>query len=503
MNLQNIIKNHYYIFIILFFICVPLNYIPNFWDGVVEDYAFTINDLRGVENYYKEASRHSHLLFIYLVDFLSKKTSLHPEIFMDNFTVLFLFIFCYEVKKYSNLFFSLDSKWSNLAAAFTAIFPVWHTLIVYRLGLYLLFFYFVLIGYRYFIKKKIYHKIVGFLLIVISFGMNSNLSFVIGLVTVHFFICKFKNENDCQLKDVIFIIAIAISSYLINNHFFPPYGLYEGYNTPYLLNLFSFNLLNNIFIFSIYFLHCAWIPIAYVFSVLLLKKEKKLNFKLSYNYLFLIVLAAFAVGPYLLVNRAPLFIFSEYFQRHAYLLGPIFGIFFATLFKDISSISTLENKKILKFFIIIFIFQNLLLLSYGHYKKIERYVYQENLIKELKNHGKIPKGNVKIISNNYPATLRNYETSFLFYKAYGSASWYGNIVKNNEDDLKWLKLLLSKEEYRLNNIIKDYVYECSSSIFLKNDLNRLQRIKKSYIFNSSKFFNIEKVTYDCEEDILK
>ena len=338
--------------------------------------------------------------------------------------------------------------------------------------------------------------------------MNSNLSFVIGLVTIHFVICKLKNKNDCQLKDVLLIIIVSITSYIININYFPPYGMFEGYNIPGFQNLYSVNLFNNIFIFSIYFLHCAWVPTVYFFNLLLINKKNSLNLKSNlikafkiksiYDYLLLILLASFAMAPYLLVNRAPLFIFSEYFQRHSYLLAPIFGIFFAILFRDINNISFLKEKKFLKFYLIIFLCQNLLLLSYGHYKKIERYVYQENLINELKIYGKIPKGNVKIISNNYPTTLRSYEISHIFFKAYNSASWYGDHVRGDKKKINWLNKILQKEEYRLSSIVKDYVYECSSFIYLKNDLTRIERIKNFYIMNGSNFFNIQKIIYDCD-----
>ena len=40
-------------------------------------------------------------------------------------------------------------------------------------------------------------------------------------------------------------------------------------------------------------------------------------------------------------------------------------------------------------------------------------------------------------------------------------------------------------------------------IYLKNDLTRIERIKNFYIMNGSNFFNIQKITYDCDADVLK
>ena len=77
----------------------PINFIPQLWDGVVYNYAFENRDITSIENQYKEGSRYIHLLSIYLVYFLTKLTLLPADIFIDNFIIIFLILFCAEVKK--------------------------------------------------------------------------------------------------------------------------------------------------------------------------------------------------------------------------------------------------------------------------------------------------------------------------------------------------------------------------------------------------------------------
>ena len=79
------INDNYYIYAILIFVFIPINFIPQIWDGVVYNYGFEIRDITGIENQYKEGSRYIHLLSIYLVYFLTKLTLLPADIFIDNY----------------------------------------------------------------------------------------------------------------------------------------------------------------------------------------------------------------------------------------------------------------------------------------------------------------------------------------------------------------------------------------------------------------------------------
>ena len=61
------LNENYYIYIILIFLFIPLNFIPQLFGAVMFDYAYEIGDTSGIENWYKEMSRYIQLLFIYLI----------------------------------------------------------------------------------------------------------------------------------------------------------------------------------------------------------------------------------------------------------------------------------------------------------------------------------------------------------------------------------------------------------------------------------------------------
>ena len=121
------------------------------------------------------------------------------------------------------------------------------------------------------------------------------------------------------------------------------------------------------------------------------------------------------------------------------------------------------------------------------------------MIKEFKNYGSIPKGNVLIIGKHIPADLRYYELNQVLYKAYGTASWWVipyHPAASNEPEAP-PSLILSDERRLIQYVSSDYEYECRFYVYLVNDLKKIERIKKFYIFNYKKYYNIDKIVKKC------
>ena len=499
------INDNYYIYAILIFIFLPLNYLPQLFDGVSFSYIYEIGDFSPLKLWYTENRKPTHLFILYIIDFFVKHTFLPAEIFFDGVAVIFLILLCFEVKQYSKFLFGLENKWCNLAALFTAIFPVWHTLVAMNINLYVFSIYFLFFGYRNFISKNIVKVFIGLLSIIISFNLESNLSFVIGLAFVHLILSKVNNKYNFPLSKFIIVILVSFAYYFIKDIYFPPFGHFTGYNVitfDNLVNLFAnARLINNILNYSTYLLLYLWLPIIFLLHIRFVNKKyisinnlnlkKKLNLKLVNNYSLLLMLSVFAAFPYLVVNSrvSSILYLGDYFQRHAFLLAAIFGIFFSTLFKDMTKINCFKIRVNINFYLIIFICFNLVLLSYGNYRKTESYLFRKNLINELKNYGSIPKGNVELIVKNDPAGLRRHEIHYILYKTYNIAAWWAESYGPPKD--------LLKDKYSIVYIANDYEHQCNTYIYLKNDLKKFDRMKKFYIFNYKKYYNIDKILKSC------
>ena len=518
------LNENYYIYIILIFVFVPLNFLPQLNGGVMFDYAYEIGDIGGIELMHQEMGRYLYLLCIYLVDFLAKYTSLPAEVFLDNIILIFLILLCLEVKKYSRFLFNLENKWCNLAALFTAIFPIWHILVSMDISMYLIGLYFSLFGYRNFITQKKINIIIGIIFIILSFSLESNLSFVIGLAVIHLLLTKVNNAYDFPVSKLIVIITICVVYYLIKQLYFPTYGSWAGYLATDLNNLSSnlavTKLIKNILNYSTYLFLYLWIPVFFILHLLFINKnyfsriklilKEQFSFKYINNYLLLIILSGFAIFPYLLLNKSStIFYLSDYYQRHALLLAPISGMFFSIMFRDMAKINCLQNKVNLNFYLTIFICIHLVLLNYGNYRKTEAHLFSKNLINELKAYGSIPKGDVQFIAKNFPTDLRLYEVNHLLYKAYNVASWRAAISSAGPINLSeiYSKIFnpmhfqppqpLSDERYFIRFVMNEYKYECSTYIYIKNDLKKYERLRKFYILNYKKHYNIDKVIKKC------
>ncbi len=504
------LNKNYFIYFILIFVFIPLNYTPQLFDGVYIDYAFEIKNIKGIDFWYREASRHFHLFVIYLIYFLSEYTSIPAEIFFDNFLIFFLILFCIEVKKYSKLFFGLENKWCNLAALFAAIFPVWHTLVDFDIGQYLISIYFLLFGFRKFTSSKGINMIVGLVFIVFSFNVESNLSFAAGLATVYLLLNKANNTYNFSFSKLIIIIAISITYYFMRYLYFPPGGYWGDYNIVTLdmisSNLTLTKLIKNIFSYSTYLFLYLWIPVIFFLHLVLINNKYSLKKKFYFgninNYFLLIILSGFAIFPYLIVNKSSSILYlGDYYQRHAFLLAPISGMFFAIMFRDMAKINIFQNKINLNLYLIVFIFIHLILLNYGNHRKVESYHFRKNLIIELKKYGSVPKGDVQIISKNFPVDLRTFEVSHIFYKAYNAAGWWGmtseELKKSFSPEYYNKKSIVIDEEYSLINIVNDYSFECKSYIYLKNDLKKIERFRRFYIFTYKNYYNIDKIEKKC------
>ncbi len=494
------LNDNYFIYAAFIFTYLPLFFLPQLFDGVSFLYIFENGSFDSLKLWFSEASRHIHLLVLSALFFLATYTPISSEFLFDIFALIILVLICFEVKVYSKFLFKLENKWCNLAAFFTAIFPVWHTLSAINISLYLFSIYFLFFGYRNFISNNKIKIFIGLISLIISFNVESNLCFVIGLGSIHFLLSRAKKIDYFSYLKLLRVIIISFLYYFAKDIYFPPFGLWSEYNKinlPLIMeNLINGDLFINIFNFTTYLLYYLWIPLFYLINLAIVNKKffSKIELNIDYTnkYFLLILLSAFATFPYLVVDALipSLFYLADYYQRHAFLLAPIFGIFFSIMFRDFSKIDIFKHKIKINFYLIIFICFNLILLNYGNYRKIESHLFRKNLINELKFYGEIPKGNVELISKNIPADLRVFEINYLLYETYGIAGWWGRESGPSQN-------LLKDKRYSFTYIFNDYKYECNIYINLKNDLEKFERMKKFYIFDYKNYYKIDKIVKKC------
>lgn len=495
-KITEFIGYNYYIFF-LFIVSIYILAIPNMWDSADFDHAFSTNHLQIINIWAIENSSPIQLIPIYFLYILKKIVGVPHELLFDIFTIITYILFCLEIKKLCRQLLNLKKYWCNISVIFASIFPVWESLVSIHLGLYLFFFYLALVGHRFFLENSYPKKIFGIVLILLSFTIKSNLSFVIGLSAAYHLKNVFINNK--KENTFVYILLLSISCFLLNKFFFSPYNFFNKHNEIIIENINFKDLFINFLDFLSFFLTYSWILFIFLLKKININKKEIIN-------LICIALIFFSsVIPYLAINKSTdIFYFKDFSSRHAFLVAVSFSLFFTLIFEIISKIIT---KKIILLLIYLFIFESLFISSIKYYFKIEAAIFRNYFINQLKEIDKPSSGFIKFKSedNNQYFTsaeiesyfpghrLRNSEISSIFYKAYNEEAWLLFIPSAKDEKV------VDFEKYKIFFKAKDFNYKnpCTIEVTFKNNLDFINRIKKFYIFNYKKYYLIKSIQERC------
>lgn len=523
------------ILVAIIFVFLPLYYLPDSWDGIINQFAFDIQNLEGLIPTYLQSGWYIEYLIIHLIYNLSLISHISANNLGDFFVLLVILGISFETFKLGKCYFNLENEWALVAALLVIVFPAWSASISSILYVYIFCVWLVLLGYRLFLSKNLLIKFIGILIIISSFQLNSNFSFIIGLALIDLIILgNFQNsEFKNKLYNLIFIIILSIIFWVILRNFLPHYGSYEQYNAKLmfsdihdlksLLNFFVLTGFDLLRYFS-YILGIAWIYI-FIFPFIILflnNKNENLSIKqgelisLSRPIIAILILSLFATFPYLVLGKSSsIFNWWQWNQRHALLLGPVAALFYASISRLLYVLIGKPRNIYIKYIpsvavgLIFCVF-----LSTMYYHKFERIKFDEQLISELKKIPKPKPGNVRIVANNIPLPWhRSYESNYLMYKAYGTTEWWTQIQPGTESKEKFIssekrfipsKYIVENDnnkeliQYRLMYVAKDFKDNlCSTTIILEDGLPILERIKNFYILDKSKYYKIQSFKSDC------
>lgn len=435
---NNNLKYNYFYILFVIIGTLPILVIGNSqWDGSIVNYSFSINDLSGLKNWFEESRWNLQYYLYVFIHFISNKINISEEFLIKIISIISIIGISIEAKKFTLKYLKIEKSSSFIVAYFVLIFPAWHVLTSSVMVIHILCIWFLLLGFRLIFYK--YYFIFGLILILSSFQLNSNFMLLCGLLISKYISDKFllKNDNYSLIKTVFYITSVVVL-FVIYKKIFPPYGLYEGYNSNF--NIKS-TIVSTIY-FMIYIIPLVLTPIllylfVFIKKRLLLKEELQNNF-FQISIILILIFASFfpyaAVGKYSIIND-----FSDWSQRQALLLGFSIPVLIGYLF---NMYITKYNK--LKLLWIVPLFISIILLSIGFFHKGKLYLYAISLENALKNID-IKSGIVYIkIDNNKENILlkkiRSYSLSTIFQKVYGDC---GRIAKIDNGDFI--------SEYKLSN----------------------------------------------------
>jgi len=494
------------------FIIGVLIFLPNydFWDGRIISHAFATKDLTGVDLWFASSGWYIQLYLIKFVYYIQANTFLSGIFLIKLISFFSLVGLVNESTKISKKIYQFSESESKLFAISIAVFPAWSTLLSSVLFIYIFCTWLVFLGVRLVMNSKsILKKNIGFLLTALSFQLNSNFLFSIGLgFSFYLYSMRLKRELDILEKDLrsrfVGIIILSFLSYGFLRLLFIPYGLYEKYNQLSILTLLRSILVADKFGFASF-------PIIIFISIFLttlfftrnlpnwsnFKQNKKLIlFSPLFHGLLLFICASL---PYLLVGKfTNIFDIYDWNQRHSFLLSFPIGLIIIGLGRLINNLklASLKNSKIIISPTILLLF---CLLLTGFFTKLSRASFESGIINQLNSQPIPPPGMLKI-ETNYKINpgMRFYEVNWLLYQAFNKEFWYSNINRNITTDREkpTLKLIRANETYKNKFIMSDFSPSCNTLIKVNGE-NKIQDTFNWILFNEPPKKFSSKIVSNC------
>ena len=495
------------------FVIGVLTFLPNydFWDGRIISHALSIDDLSGVNFWFSSSGWYIQLFLIKFAYYVQSNSIFSGIFFIKVISFISLVGLVYESMKIGSKIYKFSDSEKRFFGISIAVFPAWSTLLSSVLFIYIFCTWLVFLGVRLIMQSKSKLKIyIGFLLLAISFQLNSNFLFSIGLGLSFYLISirfnqKVKNlEKDLRFR-FIGIIVMSISSYGLLRLLFSPYGLYEEYNQISILSLFKSILLSNNFGFASF---PIFIFLSIIVTLLIYKRNffKWSNLKIEKKEILFsplfhgFILLFFASLPYILVGKQTNILeISDWSQRHSFLLSFPLALLIIGLDRFVNGLSAkpLINSKVLIMPTILILF--FLLLS-GFYIKFSRASYEAGIINTLSSQIVPPPGKLTIETNyKINPRMRFYEVNWLMYKAFNKEFWYSNINKSNLTDKEEnnLKLIRSSQIYKRKYIMRDFSSTCNTIIKVNGD-SKIKDTLKWLLFHKSPENFSSKIKSNCK-----
>lgn len=474
------------------------------WDGVIISFSNETNNLRGIQFWGYASGWELQFYLTRIMQFLSRISNFSPWAVNYIFVVLAFCLLIFETSKLSNLLQNKKERFEFTTIIVLITFPIWHVLLSSVMTIHLVCLAFGLSSVRLIRSKSVLLTVIGFILMIAAFQLNSLLFY---LPVLHYVIDIKNKSRLCSPSPKTISASVgATCYYLVQRIFNKPYGPYLGYNeiiSPFSragLSAYLFNTMN----FLTFLVPCLVLVIVLVLSSVNHQRLTKKLFEkaAAAEHLPLMLSAALVLSsviPYVAVNKSTqIFWTDEWTQRQAILLAPSLAIFISALVQLLS----LKQPKILLALAtsLVLGIQSFLLMS-GMTEKINRTVYEQQLIHEINLHrNEIQNGRISIIDENTPGPIfRFYESNFLMYRALGNAEHPTLITKKDQGRWK-LSDQLPAEEPTAFYTLKEPYETCLTKIYVKSSgfLGIKQMIKNSLRLSSNKSVLITGVLSECQ-----
>jgi len=437
--------------ILLFFLLVTIPMLlmkRDIWDGTSIQYASLVKDFSGLKMWFLDSGWILQYPFTVAIIKFSQFSHLSFKVTNAFIVFILMFFLLREVFFLCKKTFKLSKFSTYFSVVLVSTFPAWASLMSSVMTFHLSCIFAGLLSVR-LIHGSGFKKVLGFFILIYSFGLNSNFTFLPVLSYCYDFFKKDETNSSYLIKPslrTISIFILGLTVFLTHKNFFPPSHIYKGFNSLILFSVYGFSktifhmLKSSTYLSAIIFFSF----LVFIFELVFFNKTH-LSFDESDAFkhykmvlIYLLVLFLSAIFPYAAVGKSnALWEIIDFYNHNAILFSVPVALFTACYLELLYvRYKSSLMKKIIQYSSLIFIFVNLGLLMPSIFFKLHQtiFVYQiEQLMKE--NKAKVPDSGLLqiIITEGIPRTMapiRYYEANFMMYLATGNTDVFSTISKN-------------------------------------------------------------------------
>lgn len=427
----------------LVFLGIPLAAAKDdMWDGSIIAYAMETRDFTGLRSWFFTSGWEKQYWLLRAEQWIADTTSLEFRWVNGLLLMSGMLLLVFETQSIAVRDLRLTRTWAVAAGTLVATFPAWHVLLSSVLTIHLLCISIGLTAVRLLRSSRLSGRLVGFVLMLLSFQLNSMLLFVPVLSYVGDLMRRWDSSKRLLPSATsATILAAAVCYYGVQRLLNAPTGVYEGYN-ELLLPFSSSAALTLLASFMRYatflFIPSIGVLLLVVVSSLLSNSNRSLN-TLTDNRvrtIAVIGLVTAAVVPYVFVGKsASLTSYMDWDGRQAFPLAPALSLFtVVVLHFTLERMPLARKKRRLAFGMVVaaILAAQAGLLVAGMGVKLNRQSFETDLKDQISQFAEdIPSGTVQVVVAGLPGpAFRDYESNYLLFRATGAANRWATITSD-------------------------------------------------------------------------
>jgi hypothetical protein len=431
------------------------------WDGTIIEYASLTGDYTGIYAWFIESGWVLQYWFTVAVLELSRSSSLPYVALLHLLVMLLLALLVWETMLLSERIFGVPREWRALSGVIVALFPIWSVLTAGVMSFHLACFAIGLLAVRLLHSNHRIGVVAGLLLAFPTFNFQSLLVFLPVLSYCYDLNSEGRAHARTPSARTLMLLAAGVIFFCGSRIYFPPRGLYEGYNQLVINGEGGFVQFVKQSIYGVAryatFVAPTLALAAFVGFVTRSSPQTRSAGALATlrelasdrRIVALVLLSAAAIFPYIAVGKhAAITDVRDWSGRQAMLLAVPLALLTSYLFFLIYRRATTLARGLSIASVMVLVITSWLALWIGLAEKVNRNTFDAELEKTVRSELQaIEPGLVQIIGQGIPLPgFRTYEANVLMFRALHRSDWWVHIGTELKEDFQVSPQVLARRE---------------------------------------------------------